>query len=284
MLILVCTAVTLGGCTSIPTGKYEALRNSGQSLLANTGETYARIERLQRQFTVVTAPDSEIDMDTFKPQFEDKSFDLSPDLRFRESAFEVLVKYLNVLSTLSARSRFSGADRASQELSASLKNLVETSKVVDKDDASKASDISASFGDAIDHQMGKRKRLNALKKMMDLEQNNVERLSQLIVKSNKKISGVVQVMLKTIIAHANSVRPPYGSLERYHFDIRVAEIIAESKEIETSLEVMGKAVSQIPRAHEEIRTDLDKEATSFEALYTLLHEAQHANKIYRGLE
>jgi hypothetical protein len=284
IFILICAAMGLGGCISIPAGKYEAFRDSGQSLLTNTGETYVRIERLQRQFAVVTAPDSEISIDTFRPQFEDKSFDLSPDLRLREAAFEVLVKYLNLLSTLSSKNRVPGVDRAYQELSASLKNLVESSKAVDRDEVSKASDINFSFDDAADRRMGKRQRLNALREMMDSEQTAVESLCRLVLKSNKKISARVQVMLKTIVAHANIVRPPQGSLQRYHFDARIGALIAESEEIEASLETMSKAVSQIPEAHKEIRADLDREATSFDALHMLLQQAQRAKKIYRGLE
>jgi hypothetical protein len=285
MLMLICAAVTVGGCITIPAGKYEAFRDSGHSLLTNAGETYARIEGLQRQFAVVTAPDSEITVNTFRPQFEEKSFDLSPELRFREAALEALVKYLNLLSILSAKSRFSSVDRASQELSGSLKNLVESSKLVDRDDASRVSDITFSFDNMADHRMGmgKGKRLNALRVIMDSEQAAVERLSHFVVKGSRKISARVQVMVKTIIVHANSIRPPQGSLERYHFDTRIATLIAESEEIEASLETMSRAVSQIPAAHQEIRDNLEKETTSFEALHVLLQEAQHADKIYRGL-
>ena len=121
LCVLLLWIIGLSACaTSAPIGKYHALKDSSQSILANTTDTYTRIEKLQRRFVITSAPDKPINQDTFKPQINGQSYDLVPELRYREAAFEVLVKYLTVLSVLSSKDYMADVDKASIELSASL--------------------------------------------------------------------------------------------------------------------------------------------------------------------
>ncbi|MBU4231813.1 MAG: hypothetical protein KKD99_07485 [Proteobacteria bacterium] len=277
-VILGCT-IWFSACgAKIPVGKYAALKDSSQSILNNTTDTYTRIEKLQRYFLVITAPDKPIDRDTFKP-----INDIVPRLRFRESAFEVLVKYVSVLYALSSKDYASDVDKASQELAGSLKNLMETSKKLSTSDGAQASAIFGTLVNVIGRQIVERKRLEALKTVMDFAQNDLEKLSGLIVGSNKKIKELIDPMLKSIIANANPIRPAYGSAGRYQFDLDIAERIAEVEEIESSLDLMNQAISKIPEAHLAIRMELYNMQPSMEALKALIGEADRSMKFYRDL-
>ena len=279
-----CVLILFGGCASIPEGKFEVLKNSSQSLLTNTKDTYVRIEKMQRRFAVVTAPNSKIDIDTFKPKIGEQSFDLTPELRFRESAFEVLVKYNQVLYGISSKDYMGAVDKASQELAGSLNNLNQSSLKMSKDDASKASGIIATFIDLTGKEIVKGRRADALRKVMDLHQKDIENLSVLIVGSNDKIGKYVKIMVERILTHANfAMRPDYGSASRYFFDMEIAEVIAETEDIQASLSSVNKGVLKIPEAHKEIRDELDKKPTNLDALHSLIQEVENANSFYRTL-
>ena len=282
--ILLCCIIIFCSCApQIPVGKYELLEDSSCSILANTIDTYSRIERLQRRFAITTAPDSEINRDLFKPQIAGQSFDLTPELRFRESAFHVLVKYVTLLRVLSSKDYLSEVDKASQMLAGNLKNFTETSKMMKGSDPSRASGISATLANIIGRPLVKRKQLNALKEVMNLAQSDLEGLSELIVGSNKKIKTAVGIMLDRIIAHANAARPAYGTIERYRFDVEIADIITEVEEIEASLESMNTAILEIPNVHAQIRSEIEQKQTNLEALQVLIQEAQRASNFYRNL-
>lgn len=285
-VILGCT-IWFSACgAKIPVGKYAALKDSSQSVLNNTTDTYTRIEKLQRYFLVITAPDKPIDRDTFKPPFVNgKATDIVPELRFRESAFEVLVKYVSVLYGLSSKDYASDVDKASQELAGSLKNLMETSQKLSTSDGAQASAIFGTLVNVIGRQIVERKRLEALKTVMDFAQNDLKNLSGLIVGSNMKIKDWVETNVQPIITYANfnNNRARYKSPERYQFDQNIAEHLAEIEEIESSLDLMNRAISKIPEAHEEIRKELDKKPSSMEALQVLIQEAERSMKFYRDL-
>ena len=283
-LIIICCLITICSCApQIPIAKFETLKESSESVLANTIDTYSRIEKLQRRFSIITAPDSEIDRNTFKPIIEGQSFDLTPELRFREAAFDVLVTYTVVLHSLSSKNYMAKVDKSSQQLAGSINNLIETSEEMKGVDAAKASGIFATLVNTISREIVKQKRMNALKQVMDLAQDDLEKVSKLIVGSNVKIKSAVGIMLNRIIAHANVARPAYGTAERYPFDFQIAEIITGVEDIESSLETMNTAISKIPEAHKEIRNGLDKKQTSLQALQLLVKEAQRANKFYRNV-
>ncbi len=282
--VLLLCALTLSACaTSVSVDKYQTLKDSSQSLLTNTTDTYTRIEKLQRRFVITSAPNEPINRDTFKPQINGQSYDLVPELRYREEAFEVLVKYLTVLSALSSKDYMTDIDKASVELYGSMQTLMENSKVVDSSHAPQVAGIFATLIDTISRPIVESKRIDALKSIMDSSQLDLEKLSSLIVGSNKKIQVMVWEMLDSIIKHANLARPPYQSAHRYVFDEDIAELTEEVQEISASLDAISNGISQIPIAHKEIRETLDKKPSNMEALKVLVQEAQRVNKFYRSL-
>jgi hypothetical protein len=283
-IILGCT-IWMSACAApIPVGKYAALKDSSQSVLKNTTDTYTRIEKLQRYYLIITAPDTPIKQDTFKPRIVQwGSTDIVPELKFREAAFEVLVKYAYVLYGLSSKDYASDVDKASQELAGSLKNLMETSKMVSKADAAQASAIFGTLVDLIGRQIVERKRLKALRTVMDSAQNDLESLSGLLVGSNEKIKKWVDLRPGPIITYANLTRPSYTSPDRQQFDQNIAERLAEIEDIKSSLDSMNRAIAKIPETHREIRKELDKQLSSFEALQSLIQEAERSGKFYRDL-
>jgi hypothetical protein len=103
-IIGICCLLCLIGCAArIPNTKYALLQQSTSSLLSTVEDTYTRIERLQQRFAVTTAPDSAIDRMRFKPKIGGQSYDLTPELQFREAAIEVLLNYMNVLQAFSSK-------------------------------------------------------------------------------------------------------------------------------------------------------------------------------------
>jgi len=282
--ILIGCLILLSGCASrIPTGKYELLKTSSESLYLKILDTYSRIEELQRRFAITTAPDSKITRNTFKPQIDGESYDLTPELRFREAALQVLVDYAAVLQAFSSKDYMTEVDKATQRLAGSLNNLSNTSNLLEAADGSKISGILATLVNKIAKQLIKQKKEKALKQVMDMAQSDIEQLSQLIAESNIKIKIAVGIMLNRIIAHANTARPEFGTAERYEFDEQIANIITDVEEIESSLQRMNVAISKFPQAHKEIRNELDKKQTTFKSLQILIQEAKQAKKFYKHL-
>jgi hypothetical protein len=280
-LCLLLITMLLFSCSSIPVGKYETLSDSNKQILAEITDTYTRIEKLQRYFAVVTAPNKEINTNSFKPEVDGQSIDITPELGFRENALEVMVKYTTFLSTLSSKDYQSDVDKASQDLAGSLKNLVISSTKTP--DAGKASGIAATLVNVMSEQVIEHKRADALRKAMDMAQDDINNLSNLIVGSNEKIKKIVGLMQGRIIAHADVIRPPYASANRIVFDSNMAAVLAEIEDINMSLDSVSSAIAKIPDAHKEIRAALDKKPTTLDALQGLVQEAQRANKFYRNL-
>jgi len=283
--ILVCCLIFLSGCASrIPIGKYELLKDSSESLYLHTIDTYSKIEQLQKRFAITTAPNSKINRNTFKPQIAGESYDLTPELRFREAALQVLVDYAAILQAFSSKDYMSQVDNATQHLAGSLNNLLETSKSMEAVDGSKISGILATLVNKISKQFIQQKKEEALKQVMHMAQPDIEQLSKLITESNAKIKIAVGIMLNRIMAHANSARPEYGTAERYEFDKEIANIITEVEGIESAIEVINAAISEFPQAHQEIRTELDKKQTTFKSLQILIQEANQAKRFYQHLK
>lgn len=278
--LMICMILFLG-CASIPVGKYEAFNDSSKKILTNTYETFGRIEKLQRYFAVVTAPNSDINENSFKPEVDGKSFDITPELRFRENALEVMIKYTTFLATLSSKDYQTDVEKASQDLAGSLKNLVNSSGNTQY--ATQASGIATTLINIASGQIIERKRADALRNTMDLAQDNISNLSSLIAGSNNKIKSLVGIMQGRIIAHANAMRPPYATANRVIYDLNIADLLAEINEINLSLDSMSAAIGKIPAAHREIRVALDNKPTTLDALQGLVQEAQRANKFYRNL-
>ena len=161
--------------------------------------TYTRIEKLQRRFIVETASDSPLTRDSFRPVIDGQSFDLTPELRFRETALEVLVRYALVLQAFAKRDFAGEVDKATEELAGSLKALAATA-APENESAAKASGILATVVNIIGRAIVQGKRLEALKMVMDAAQSDIAKLTQLIVGSNVKIQRAVDTMLTRLLS------------------------------------------------------------------------------------
>jgi hypothetical protein len=284
LIIGICCLFWLTGCAArIPNAKYALLQESTSSLLSTVENTYTRIERLQQRFAVTTAPDSAIDRMRFKPKIGGQSYDLTPELQFREAAIEALLNYMNVLQAFSSKDYLTDVDKSTLLLSASLRDLFETSQAINTAEGTQVANIFGGFLNKIGCGMVNHKKREALKQAMDLAQNDIETLSKLIVNSNIKIKKAIDIMLDRILAHANDVRPKYGTVERISFDSEIATLILEADEMEASLEAINAAIIKIPLAHQEIRNDLDKVQSIYNSLQEVVQEAKRAQKFYRSL-
>lgn len=224
-------------------------------ILSKTSETYTRIEKLQRMFTVATAPNQPITTDTFKPIILGQNFDITPELRFREDALDVLNKYTNLLAALSSDDYQANIDKASLDLAGSLENLSSTAL---KSDSETVPKVTATLIDVMGKQIVDHEKKEALKKAMDMSQQSIESLSRLVVSSNDKIKDFVNNNIENqLIAHANITRPKYGSIERYEYDLKVANMISEVEEINSALDIIDQSMIQYPKAHKEIRASLE---------------------------
>ncbi|MDD1626228.1 MAG: hypothetical protein LUQ26_01945 [Methylococcaceae bacterium] len=275
------------GCSSIPVGKFDVLAESSQGILNGTSETYTRIEKLQRNYVVERVPNAPLSRDTFHPvtivNGQIESFDLTPELDFREDALQVLVNYTLVLQAFAKRDFEGDVDKAAADFAGSVKSLAATA-APNNDNAQKASGILATVVDVIGREIIRKERLEALKTVMDSAQTGIEKLAQLIVGDNTLIKGSVDRMIKTILTHKNIQRPPIDTLERSNFDTNVSLIISEADEINNALDNIDAAIKEVPLAHADIRTMLDGKPKNLDALAQLVKDAQRINKLYRSLK
>ena len=270
--------LTAACAPTIPTGKYHALAQSSKNLLKGTKETYNRIEKLQRKFSVVTVGDGPLDRNSFKPEIGGKSFDVRPELQFRTSALKVLVRYTEVLSSLAEKDYGREVDRASKQLSNSLK------KIESSADTKNASGILATIANTVGKMIVEKKRREALNEVMDMAQPALDDLAALIESSNTKFKLLVSTMYNHILKRKNEIRPKPEDYNRFWFDTKIADEIAEVTDIESSLDSLNRGVSSIPRAHLEIRESSDQAPGPMEALKNLIEEGKQVNEFYRSVK
>ena len=282
---LISILIFIAGCSSVPVANYQALQKSSATVLTNTTETFTRIEKMQQHYEVVVSPNSQITPDSFDPPvIPGLPTDIIPELRFREMALTTLVKYIDVLAAFSEKDYATAVDKASVELAGSLKNLGTASKVLSAADAKNVGGIFATVVDVIGQEVVREKRVAALKSVMHNSQNDIKALADLMAHDNEKIAALVDNMLARIVAHANQDRPPFGTAARIDFDERISLQICEAKAIKESLKSISAAILQIPKAHQEIQDILGKKPSDFDALKSLVQEAQRANSFYRDLK
>ena len=270
--------LTAACAPTIPTGKYHALAKSSENLLKGTKETYNRIEKLQRKFSVVTVGDGPLERDSFKPEIGGKSFDVAPELQFRKSALKVLVRYTEVLSSLAEKDYGGQVDQASKKLSNSLSSLGSG------DDIKQASGILATVVDTVGKIIVEKKRREALNEVMDMAQPALDDLAALIESSNTKFKLLVSTMYNHILKRKNDIRPKSGDYNRFWFDTKIADEIAEVTAIESSLDSLNRGVSSIPRAHLEIRESSDKAPGPMDVLKNLIQESKQVNEFYKSVK
>lgn len=276
-LVLTLSCVLLASCSTVPVGRYQALRAAGQDVLEKTSETYARIEKRQRGFAVLTAPNQPLTVNSFRPTVQGVSYDIAPELRYRENALGVLVSYASVLEALASQDFESGVDRSAQELASRLRALDNSPN------AKEISNLFAAVVDSVGREITNRMRKKALATAMDMAQPAVDKLGLLIQGSNDKIAVFVGLMRDRYVAHANADRPAYGTAARYQFDLEVAEALEETAQIIEALKSTSTAVGKLPQAHREIRESLDRKDRPLMALREMLAETQRLQGFYKSL-
>lgn len=158
------------GCSSIPVGKFDVLAESSQGILNCTSETYTRIEKLQRNYVVERVPNAPLSRDTFHPvtivNGQIESFDLTPELDFREDALQVLVNYTLVLQAFAKRDFEGDVDKAAADFAGSVKSLAATA-APNNGNAQKASkEVPLAHADIRTMLDGKPKNLDALAQLV----------------------------------------------------------------------------------------------------------------------
>lgn len=275
--------VLISGCLqAVPVSKYDLMADSTQKVLAGTAETYIRIEKFQRRFIIETLPDAPLTPESFLPSIDGQSFDLAPELQFREAALETLVRYMQALRALAKWDSEEDMEKCADDLAGSLKNL--SNRMPNPENSTQAAGMLAAAVEEIGEGVVRWKRIDALKSIMDASQKDIEKLSQLIVGSNEKIKRTMPIMLTQILAHNNRERPARDTADRVKFDGDVAAMVDEVTAIQAALDSYDKAMANVPIAHSEIRDLLAKKPTAQEGLRQLLAEGQHVNKFYRSLK
>jgi len=278
-LLAIVLLVLLGCSASVPEAKFHVLASSGARILSTTGDTYARIVRLEQAFIVASMGDEKLTPDSFRPVVEGRSFDLEPELAFRQAALGVLVKYLRVLEAFASSETDADVDKASLELGASLEGLMETA-AISKERGAQVSGILATGVDAIGREVSARQRARALDRVMDASQKDIERLANLVAESHAKLDRAIDVMVGQIVARANVVRPPPATVGRDEFYVALASTLRGAKEAHRALLATAEAVKQIPVAHAQIRQTLAQTRAPLDALKSLAHKAEEAGTFY----
>ncbi len=279
LALAVCSLVAAGCASTIPAERYESLSASAHTLAAAMDETSARIQALQRRFVVVTAPDSAITPETFRPAAGPVSFDLGPALRFREAVLDVVARYAGLLETLACKDDLSDVNEASEELAESAQGFAEEAAEVHGTDASKIGGLVGVLADVVTHQAMEQRKREGLMAAMDAAQPCLDSLAPLIASSCNELEGAVDLMRDRILAHANAQRPAYASPARYPFDFEIAGFLDEVASIHSSLRLLARGMAKFPRAHREIRQSLDAPAAPRDALLSLIQEGRRAKEL-----
>ena len=278
----VLTAVLLiAGCVGVPTGRFDSLATATNEVQTSTAATYDRVEKLQRTYMIFNPADGPYTERSFDPVIDGRSFDLDPRLRFRESVLDVVARYVETLQTFAKTDFQEDLDTATTNLNASLSSL--TKQVGGSADATKAAGILAAAVNGIGRVVIEHKRRQALQGAMGQAQPGLDEIARLFDADTALIEQAVVVMRGGILRTANTMRTATGNVDRVALNQQVAVVIAESRDIQASLQATKTAVAVIPKAHAEIRTSLTTE-TSLAQLQALVAEAKRLNGFYRSLK
>lgn len=273
--VLVALLMGLVGCTSIPTGRYEAFSTASNTVSTQMADTYARIEKRERDFAVITALDKPLSFDSFDPNAGAIHYGIGDQLKKRQAALDVIVKYAQALESLAGKDFATSVDRSAQDLAASLRGISGTDAV--------SANIFGTVVDGLAKAATESMRKDALKRVMNAGQPGVDAICSQMQKDNDKIATFVNTMRDRYVAHAQAARPKYGTWERYKFDLEVANTLDEFHQINAALISSSLVIQEIPEAHRQILKSLDEHAQSLDALHDMLREAQNLRGFYRSL-
>lgn len=273
--MLLLTATALGGCSSVPAGRFQAFSSADAAILDQMGGTTDRIQRKLRQFVVLTAPDEALAPDSFEPVVNGKKFDINDQLQARIAVLNVIVNYAHALELLTGSNYADAVDKASQELAASLKGV----KGLNGDASNAFSTVVDGLAKGATGYMRKR----ALKDVMANGQRGLDVICIQLQQDIQKTRPYVNLMRDRYIARANAARPKYATADRYPFDLQVANELDEYRQIDRALVAMSQAIQGIPDAHRQMLLSLDDSAKPLDALHNVISNAQNLRNFYRGL-
>ena len=270
-------AFAVTGCASIPTGRYQAFSAANENVQSVILDTDTRIEKRQRDFAVLTAPDDKVTASTFKPTIAGTSYDITSQLQSREAVLDVLVKYAKILESLAGKDLTSDVDRSALNLAASLNGLPASG------DVNAIAKVFATLTDNLAGAITESKRKDALRTAMITAQPAVVTISKLLQRDYEKIAMFVKLMRDRYIAYANADRPQFGTWERYKFDSEVAAGLEEFQQINDALAAASAAIQKLPEAHQQLLEGLDNKETPLNALHDAIHETQRLRSFYHDL-
>ncbi len=279
-------AVTLVGCTAVPSGRFAAFADGTRSLATNSVTTYDGVVDLERTYMLyspTTSRDGKLDEQSFKPVIVDedgrkRDFDFKPRLEFRSAALDVLADYADALHAFATKDYQSDLDEATQSLGASVARVASEAS---GQDATKAAGILATAINGMGRVATEYLRRKTLRQAMDTAQPGVDKLAALIATDNASIVGAVHIMRRGIVRHANKLRPSTG-LSRVSFDAAIAALLQESDDTLAELDAMNATVTAVPAAHADIRRSLDEKMDALASLQQLIAEAKRLNKFHKS--
>lgn len=269
----------LAACANAPDTPFADFDNAARSVTQSSAGTFARIQQNARLNAVLTAPNAPLRADTFRPQAGNgASYDLAPALAQLQATLDALEKYARTLRSLAGdREAEARVDAAAQDLADSVQDL----KLRGGDEA--AAKILATAADALGRQLTTAQRKNALRDTMATAQPGLDRLA---VSSHRVLStlpGYLSVLRDSLLRHANFSRPPYGSWERYQFDLAISDRLREFEQIEAALQASDKAIQGFPDTNRQLLQSLDAPQSKLQALRDFAAEARRLRNFYRDL-
>ncbi|MHB0991733.1 MAG: hypothetical protein ACYC0M_10700 [Burkholderiales bacterium] len=281
LLIYALFASVLAGCGSIQsvqTGRFTALSTATLAVDSSASDTFARIEQDTRNNAILTAPNANINIDTFRMKaVNGESYDLSGSLQKVLASLNVLVQYSKALQNLAGEDVGTGIDKSTQDLAASVKGLKVSNINADEVNA------FAAIVDELARVATESERKSKLRDVMTKAQPAVEQLANETTKVTEKLKSYVVILENTYINHANTDRPVYGTWARYQFDQQVAAQLSEFDKITAALDSTNKEIQGFPDTNEQLLQALDNPQQSLDALHDFISEAQHLRTFYRAL-
>ncbi|WP_114152309.1 hypothetical protein [Chromobacterium haemolyticum] len=269
----------LAACANAPDKPFADFDDAARSVTQSSAGTLARIQQSTRLNAVLTAPNAPLRADTFHPQTGNgASYDLGPALGQLQATLDALEKYTRTLRSLAGdREADTRVDAAAQDLSDSIQDL----KLRGGDET--AAKILATTADALGRQLTTAQRKNALRNTMSTAQPGLELLAAGSHRTLGTLPSYLGVLRDSLLRHANFNRPPYGSWERYQFDLAIADRLREFEQIEAALQASDKAIQGFPDTNRQLLQSLDSPQPKLQALRDFAAEARRLRNFYRDL-
>ena len=323
-VVILIAALGATGCRTISSHDYAGFAHTMDEIVSDAKATDDRIHIIHLRYRVATAPDDPLTTDSFQIVSGETDAALSESLEIRSAALEVLRAYSSMVDVMASGARFrevsqsvamlepsvvylhqvTGLAEGTEGLTAATTNLARTPEVrertvardalvgitfLTKHTASVALGSTSSrvlataIGSAAGYQLN-RKRREQLLAIMEQSQPDIAKISSIVESSNNAIKAATRVMVESIVAHANSVRPRRDDPARIAFDADIAGLLEDKNTIMTNLDSLATAMKLFPTAHTELIASLQNKPTNRQALHTLVREAKRMETDFRSLK